>query len=700
MNLADSTIQRPVITKVADLKLPKEMSKWEDEILDKFYEDVPYLPKDYGVELNIGNSDNKGYAEGAIVVWNKEKTINFPVIVRDYILSPFDIFRIKDEGEGEYKPADEYKVLEELSNNTLGVASRYYPYRTDVEDLKTPGGIPPKRSTYVDTGSTEFIKRSSHLDEKDLEKVASQLSDKSVKLAFMENSGDVAKTLYKEYDRISRKKKEPMNSIIDLAGSIARKEMNTIVEDNSMNPENYQPLEPGSGKIVTLRSKILPSVDDFLKNDPKSLAILKYTKVGAPIHGVLLNCYDLDNSYKCGCENSKRDIFISLDGSEYSCKYSTRRVNYYGKPIDKPLVHGLKLISENTTDDFMNVTMDNRDDGSDFYHYPTKEFNGGKRDNLTNRSVRSINTCDINLITICKNRDGDFAAFKSDGPFKVHIVNGVKTYTNNELCIVPTKGIKCLAQVGKINGLTDDLAVPDNLKIYVVPWDAIFINTTRMKRRSDDDFITPNWDIRSAITRIKTASISVDNRGYEIKSECFEPLKSVLRIDSDYRFDNNEAIECLNVMGVKKEAAKQALKSVISKVASGDNDPVMLFGVNDNYINGKPLEKIAKQDQMNEMIEQYITENLKFDTVKIASLLDDPESIENVLNINFITKENLHDFIDSIEEFESVREKLSTMLQASRMGLKDIDEEATKKAIQTLGTCVENLRALKGAIGK
>jgi len=711
MILLDNVIKKPEFIKEADLKLSKEISKWQDEILDKFYEDVPYLPKEYGVELSIGNVDAKGYAEGAVVVWNRDIAINFPIIIRNYILSPFDIFRTKEDGENEYQPADEDRILNELANNILGVPSKYYPYRTDVEDLKSPGGVQPKRAIYVDTGSTEFIKRSSLIDIDDFNNFKNELSNESIKVAFLENTGDVLKTLYREYDRIARKKKEPINTVINLTNSIVRKEINTIIEDNSMDPGNYQPLEAGSGKIVTLRSKVLPSVRDFIENDPHSLAILHFAKVGSPVHGILLNCYNISslNSKVLYCNDESysddsgpdKEIFISLDGKVYSSSYfSARNISYFGKELNKSFISGLKLISENTTDDFAYVTMDNREDGSDFYHPPIKEFDGGKMNRLRNRGVKSVNSYDINLIVICKNRNGEYSAFRSTGPFKTQIVNGIKVYNNDEVCFVPTKGIKAISQVDKIDGLTFDLAVPDNLKIFVVPFDTIFINTSRMIKRNPSDFLRPEYKIREAINRVKTAELSVNGDGFIIKSECFEPIKKLAGIGDNFRLNVESTIECLNIMGVKKEAAKKAMKYVIAKTASRNYEPVTLIGVHNDYISGTPLKKISNLSEYGKTIEQYVNECLKFNTVKIASLLNDPESVENILNINFITKENLNNFVDSIEEFESVREKLAKMLQSSRMGLKDINEEATKKAMETLGTCVENLRAVKGALGK
>ena len=93
ISLRESVIEKPVFEKIADFKLPKDITGWNEAILKNFYEDVNFLPKEIGVNVVVKDTDeNKGYAKGSIVVFYNGKQINFPIIVKDFKLSPFDTF--------------------------------------------------------------------------------------------------------------------------------------------------------------------------------------------------------------------------------------------------------------------------------------------------------------------------------------------------------------------------------------------------------------------------------------------------------------------------------------------------------------------------------------------------------------------------------------------------------------------------------
>jgi hypothetical protein len=71
-----------------------------------------------------------------------------------------------------------------------------------------------------------------------------------------------------------------------------------------------------------------------------------------------------------------------------------------------------------------------------------------------------------------------------------------------------------------------------------------------------------------------------------------------------------------------------------------------------------------------------------------------------MLSLNFINEDNLNDYIDQIQILQKVVGKLAAMLVASRMGLSDIDENATRKAIDGLDNVVKGLENIKLSIQK
>ena len=79
--------------------------------------------------------------------------------------------------------------------------------------------------------------------------------------------------------------------------------------------------------------------------------------------------------------------------------------------------------------------------------------------------------------------------------------------------------------------------------------------------------------------------------------------------------------------------------------------------------------------------------------VKLASALSDPESVDAVLNLGFVNKENIKDYVSEIPNIERIVQKLCSLLIAIRTGVKG-DEPATRKAIEYLQQVLDSLKAL------
>jgi len=75
--------------KIADLRLPYDASKWDDEVVDALHEQHPYLPQGQ-VKLSMNVRDTKnGYGVGNITIDDK---VQLPVIIDNFHLKPFDLF--------------------------------------------------------------------------------------------------------------------------------------------------------------------------------------------------------------------------------------------------------------------------------------------------------------------------------------------------------------------------------------------------------------------------------------------------------------------------------------------------------------------------------------------------------------------------------------------------------------------------------
>jgi len=224
--LKKAIIPKPVFEKIAEYELSKDVTDWNEEIMNQFFETMHFLPKEIGVDIVIKNVDeNSGYAKGSVVVFYADKKINFPVIVKDYKLSPFDIFVTKKGKNYIYMNANEHNVKKYLMPDDIAkVENMYDPMRN--QDVKSPGGVIPKPSVpindaYHDTvlqdqgnyalSKMSFWHKKAHKE--DLEKLAIQLeAQKDVMNSFHENTGDL------------------INDVIELPEDDDRKVMNENVQ--------------------------------------------------------------------------------------------------------------------------------------------------------------------------------------------------------------------------------------------------------------------------------------------------------------------------------------------------------------------------------------------------------------------------------------------------------------------------------------
>jgi len=221
-----------------------------------------------------------------------------------------------------------------------------------------------------------------------------------------------------------------------------------------------------------------------------------------------------------------------------------------------------------------------------------------------------------------------------------------------------------------------------------------------MKRLNVNDFMRPNRSIRKVYedAEINKVAIYVQNGKYKIEGKPFEPLQKIANLNGR-SLSTKETLIALQIMGMGEENAKTAMKVALNRAANNeiDENSVLIYGVRDDYINKNAMDLIEKKARIKQIIKQFC-EGLKINLIKEASVLDDPEAVDVVLSLNFINEDSLKGYVDNIKEMRKVSNKLAELLVASRMGLKDIDENAIKKSMEGIDTVVDGLEKVKMAI--
>lgn len=147
MFLEDLFIKKPTFEKVAvTVKLPDDQSKWSPKILSELYRQVPVMEAFHSTIILDRIDANKGVGFGYIT--SQPKTLNpmmtqslpkikIPVVINSWQLSPFDIFYSPD---GQGLPLNERRVQEVLMRATPFDASvpNDMEHNHDIKTMLTP----------------------------------------------------------------------------------------------------------------------------------------------------------------------------------------------------------------------------------------------------------------------------------------------------------------------------------------------------------------------------------------------------------------------------------------------------------------------------------------------------------------------------------------------------------------------------------
>lgn len=150
-----------------------------------------------------------------------------------------------------------------------------------------------------------------------------------------------------------------------------------------------------------------------------------------------------------------------------------------------------------------------------------------------------------------------------------------------------------------------------------------------------------------------------------------------------------DAVFLLGLLGLSEESARKILDKVDRQGS------VEIYGCRTI----KLLEPAFASAQHKVAELRKIAEDIRTDLLKEALFIEDPDSVDAVLSLNFINEDNIQEFINRIPRMEEVISTLSNLLLAVRLGLGDdrIPESAIQRALNGLDVVVDKLSRLKYA---
>lgn len=736
ISVKDAVFQEPTFEKTATFEVSKDSSKWHDEILKQFIDQVDYLPKELGIDIVINSmSDNEGYAKGSVVVWFNNKKINFPIIIKNYQLYPFDIFVYNQDGEQEYFPANLNNIRRILFSEKMAKLENRYD-NVITQDLKTPGNIGPKQSINlydIPEGMLEppYSKMSAWVmkaHKEDLEKLAIQMeAAPGVMKSFVDNTGDLMTNIIKlpQHQKYITPDDHKIG-ILDLTDVVKAKRAVTVIDSDFFDVNKLIPITPPS--VAELRLYEYPSMEDFIESGDSASQRFLATKLGKPVVGVVLDMKDsgdlnmnsdcipcsisgiqTDKDGKPIVREQRKQIFISIDGKYYSTfdDWDKKGIGFYGSRIlqsNGAVELVVKKIAEHTCDNLTNQDSYNRNDGADKIFNPIEEMTQGIGDPGENHNKYLYHRDNNSDILILYGAGDAWEVAKIYGNFKKYMVENTQIYVSKDCALIPAK-IASFQKVGSVETPLYKMILGKIKNIYLYPETSIIINSKYMRNIGRDEFMHPDKTVQAQFEDAMINKVAVclaSGSGYKISGTPLKAFHKLAKFNDNSIYTTNQALTVLSVLGMEKDAAKRVLEIALSRYAGIDKTAskhVTVYGVRNDYVSTDLFEKKEKDERMHKLYKEaafYCRKNL----IKEASALSDPEAVDVVLSLNFINEENLQDYIENIGIMKKIIGKLSSILIASRMGLSDINEDAAKKALDGLSQVVEGLENVKIALGK
>jgi len=130
------------------------------------------------------------------------------------------------------------------------------------------------------------------------------------------------------------------------------------------------------------------------------------------------------------------------------------------------------------------------------------------------------------------------------------------------------------------------------------------------------------------------------------------------------------------------------------KVASARkaHAPVMIDGLNTITPLSEVHDQAVKEAAV--MLKSFPSD-FRRDTVKLAAALEDSETADKILAMNFINPENVAIFASYLPQLDESVQKVAEMLMAARMGMAQLDEGSLERAMNNLEEVIQGLKGLE-----
>lgn len=630
-------------------KLSSDPQSWPQEISSELYRQHPFL-SDYDVRVDLSRMDpERGYAFGAADVGPQTEGVfnakaRIPLIVKEGQLQPVDVF---------FKDSEAYPLTEERFRDALFRSSPVEPSNIRPRDAGLVDQLyPPLRTNYGygSSGASGIGSASSFgigkmaSDRSIIAEIAHTIPAKKMEEFINRVDSDVQlKTAALKNDAF-------LEAAYTLAQGVQNENSTEILKEKiaaSIVPTVVMLTKTASGKYVARWS----NPDAFLPQEEELSALEAKASFGPEVLDIAPNSYVVATTEPVanGVALTTNNIGPITKEGQYRCASMS----------DSSLIEGTVLPIR---------SFDGHDTGSLLF---LSEEGYAVQDRMAGEKIASAN---ISLLEHHPKGFGVFCSPTYSLP-PIHI-NGVvkeaedveKYYgtdgLGNPLELIPTLGLLNITKVAE-----HTYAIPAGMRFY------------RLGNKLD---ISDEADSIVKVAEYKNISRTLDLKYAQDGFYHLEGVQVEKLAEEDRTFLNEkDAVFLLANLGMAVDNAKEKLAEArkFSKVTVVVPRGITTF----DELMEEEREKIAS-------LREFVIPSV--DLVKEAASLEDAQTVDKILSLNFINPDNLHTFLSYLPELESTMSKVAEMLVASRLGLNQVPETALERSLKGLDAVVYGLKSV------
>lgn len=721
-------LHKPRFEKIAmPVRLSQSPEAWQRDIAGEIYKQLPYAG-DYAVNVILDKVDaQRGYGFGSIHLSNKTDapmpdqtempSVRIPVIIRDYLMAPLDVFM---DGDGVYpltesrlreklfrtdtvelstrKPADKGLVdqlyppmrsnygMGSLGGDAMGMGKAATAFFSGIEGkTKTAGDAEKARRAAIGRMHSEAAANNSNIGMKCaslVEAISMTLSD-----ADKDNLVDqISNNIEIKTAALGNKNFQKLAMVIASANPPGvEKTAQALVDSIKPNVVQLEKLASGSFRVKWANSQAFaPQQDVVSPKDANQMAGADISKM-PPGSTVTLSSekakkQSLDEPVYVQIDHFGKYQVQNLDTNEELCGWVIPIVDFDMHPLEMfvfvdpeegPGFSGSaggdgppqpttmdspgKPMSWSVQDEIAGWPAGG---GGEETNYDLVEPNRGKPPQGTGFFFSERGKCCLLPLTVHN---------ATQDPSGVAGLSG-ETIFGEPVQLQRVPGLKQVQAMGEgTYGIPDDLVwVPLNGDPIMLAKNPLDIDTTQAAQDM------PN-------------QVSVGSTGQGEFSMEGPPLDKVAKQQRQF-IKKADAEFLLVAMGVSPFDAKGILKRAEKEHAwvKCACRPIVPLATLHAEMTKKASKELAD-------FPRHLRQNL----VKEASVIDDADTTDKVLAMNFINPENIETFARYLPELDGASKKLAELLVGIRLGVGSVDEGAVERAMKGLEKVIEGLKLLQ-----